>query len=699
MLDAVLGRVGPRARFLGAAVCALTGCSGPSEPDEPSHEGVGRAQAALSFESIQNYAAECDRYTGVSVPDFDCEAGTEVPTTNAHGSGEALTCDRPNLLNSECDPASRFQVLVRTPDAYVVAHCRKRTVAAGNLPGDGKFADIAVIQHNDRNGATCFYQALDDHLSGKVTAPGKDSYPWLAPVSAASMECVHCHDNGPILRSPYLAQITGPNKLPGAGEFSFNRTGPYSFVGGDFATWRVFKVEIQGNTCNGCHRLGVSMANGHVNEGRGTAKVFARLATQQEPMTRQNPHSPSSPLWMTPGNAGVYSAANFAAATAIEACANQFSSWLPLPNSSACKITEYTTPLAPLRSQATASESGRIAVLSRIPAATDVFWIAADGSVKNSSKREGGNWATATIAPSGSAALGGRIAGVSRQPNTLEIFWIGPDGSVQDAFWYEGLFWMRFALAPPGSAATTGSLSAVARLPSTLDVFWIGVDGSLQGASWREGGFWSTSRLAPAGSASTRGGVSAISRLQGSVEVFYVGADGSLQDKNWYDGRGWNGFTLAPAQSASLAGSVAALSRAPKTMQIWYVGADGSIREYSWYEGVSVWAGFALAPAGSAQASAKLTAVTRRPESLELWYPASDGSIRAVAWREGSARSSATLAPAGAAGVSASIAAVSRTASTAEVFYESADRSLQARYGEDGAPWGNAQIAAAGSTP
>lgn len=75
-------------------------------------------------------------------------------------------CDRPDRLNKDCDPGSRFHVIAKTQDAYVVAHCRKR----GN-PGN-TWGDIAVIQHNTKNGATCFYQeGPNDGLSNDVKAP------------------------------------------------------------------------------------------------------------------------------------------------------------------------------------------------------------------------------------------------------------------------------------------------------------------------------------------------------------------------------------------------------------------------------------------------------------------------------------------------------------------------------------------------
>ena len=134
--------VGPLRSSLAAALIAATA---PINP-------------AARADALQDYARECDAAVGVTVPDFDCDAGTEVPGQGNVFSGpaRAVTCDEPNCLNQQCDPGSRFQVLVRSNDAFVVAHCRHEG-------GDtGMYGDIAVIQYSRKNGATCFYQALGD---------------------------------------------------------------------------------------------------------------------------------------------------------------------------------------------------------------------------------------------------------------------------------------------------------------------------------------------------------------------------------------------------------------------------------------------------------------------------------------------------------------------------------------------------------
>ena len=288
----------------------------------------------VAAETLEVFSQKCDAATGITVPDFDCDLGTLVPTTHFTGGYPNGDCDRPNRLNSECDPGSRFQVLTDNGSAYAVAHCRKTGL------GPGQFSDIAVIQTNRDNGATCFYQALASSLDGDVEAPSKGTgtLPWLTPAQTEAIDCVRCHDNGPIVRSPYLAQLdAGPDALPGAGDDSFNSNEPYCFVGADFASWKVFEVEVDGNVCVSCHRLGVSNRSGGVS---GTAINFAIRSTAPTE-SHKNPHSSDSPIWMPPW--GVLFDQGYAdSATEISNCAKRIDED-PLPNAADCRIAEYTT--------------------------------------------------------------------------------------------------------------------------------------------------------------------------------------------------------------------------------------------------------------------------------------------------------------------------------------------------------------------
>ncbi|MGI8660009.1 MAG: C1 family peptidase [Thermoleophilaceae bacterium] len=194
-----------------------------------------------------------------------------------------------------------------------------------------------------------------------------------------------------------------------------------------------------------------------------------------------------------------------------------------------------------------------------------------------------GGWRGFQLASDGSASVSGGIAAVSRIPNGMELWWVGADGSIQDNYWYEGGQWNRFELAPAGSASPTAAIAAVSRIPNSMELWWVGADGSIQAAFWYDGAQWARYELAPGGSASTDSGIAAVTRIPNSMELWWVGADGSIQDNYWYDGGQWNRFELAPAGSASLTAGISAASRIPNSMELWWVGANGSIQDNFWY--------------------------------------------------------------------------------------------------------------------
>jgi hypothetical protein len=297
-----------------------------------------RAAVENAGDTMVEYAAKCDIATGVHVPGFSCKDGTEVPgqedagVVNAGGSeGLIRSCNKPNVLNDRCDPGSKFQVLVRTADAVVVAHCRKvKQPEPGTL-----YDDVAVIQYNKKNGAQCFYQALtgaqgqDAGVQGEnVPAPSSGAQPWIDPAGTEAIGCTGCHDNGGLIRSPYLAQLTtGKDAFPTTSTGFDNLTIPVKYVGLDYAlnrSWSITGPTVVGSgaACNSCHRLAVSnyFAFKRIN---GTAGHFADQATAQAQSIAKRPHGTMSPIWMRPGQITYVASAN-ASAVKFQDCANGF---------------------------------------------------------------------------------------------------------------------------------------------------------------------------------------------------------------------------------------------------------------------------------------------------------------------------------------------------------------------------------------
>jgi hypothetical protein len=385
---------------------SLSACSSAPSGDASNGEHTNEvSQAWLKMyvnDDLGRYAQACDTAIGadLTVPEFDCDDLTTgyAVRTSVNGdaaAGEQLPpeglCDRPNHLNAVCDPGSKLHVLTKTDHGFVVAHCRKEH------QGPNLYADIAVIQHNSVNGATCFYQALNSGMDRHVAtpasglghwylAPANNTHSnWLPPSSTAGIHCARCHDNGPLIRSPYLTQPTDASgntipperTLPGTNEYGFNSNGPYRFIGSDFASWKTYSVTnadlpwfyagqlhwISGDkTCTGCHRMGVS----NLAPSSGTALTFGLLATSAQMAVdgtisempasalasgfHKLPNSATSPLWMIPGTGYVppsaYVDANAQSAGVLAQCAAAWKAGTtPLPIG--CSVTQFSGPRAP----------------------------------------------------------------------------------------------------------------------------------------------------------------------------------------------------------------------------------------------------------------------------------------------------------------------------------------------------------------
>ena len=548
--------------------------------------------SAFAGETLEAYAQRCDEAIGITIPDFSCDAGTLVPTTHMTPAGASYpngSCDRPDQLNEECDAGSRFQVLPGADDhAFAVAHCRKQGL------GQGQYGDIAVIQHNRDNGATCFYQALAEWededtrtrvktpLNGDVKAPSKgtSAWQWLTPEKTAKIGCAACHDNGPIFRSPYLSQVMkdGQPLLPGAGDGTFNDDQPYHFVGTDFASWRSYKVEVPQNTCNDCHRMGVSNVLFNGRTATGTARVFGIRATAAS-QPNKNPHSVTSPIWTCGMNIVdppdvLYSQVLADAAKAIKDCAMQFRADAPLPNTSTCKITRFTgsNEFAP-----PIDDRFGLAVASWGPNRLDLFGVGTDGAMYH--KAWDGVWRPS---PSGWEHMGGIFtsppAVVASGSDRLDVFGLGTDRSLFHRAWRPDTGWTAWetlggTFASPPAVVSQG--------PNRFDIFGVGADGAMYHKAWD--GAW---RPSPSGWEHL-GGVftsppAVVAWASDRLDVFGLGTDRSLFHKAWAPDAGWTSWEPLGGAFAS---PPAVVSWGPNRFDIFGVGTDGAMYHKAWDDG------------------------------------------------------------------------------------------------------------------
>ena len=255
---------------------------------------------SAAAESLQSYAATCAQKVGLDVEGFNCLDGFEVPMDGIAGGD----CAKPPYLTSaDCQRGSRLGVQLSNadPDIAIVWLCRKKFDQTGIGPDE--FQDVAVIQTNFANGATCFYQQLGAKLDGRNVPPPRDGTFWLSPKEAMEEECASCHDTG-LLRTPYLTQVVYPD-----GEKKGQKVLPtrrhrqnYWFPGEDFRDWngKVRKiVDTQPlKNCTKCHPMGQNT----IDPGFGTSTWLGLMATgvNNTPHLTPDPQTGQRAYWMSP---------------------------------------------------------------------------------------------------------------------------------------------------------------------------------------------------------------------------------------------------------------------------------------------------------------------------------------------------------------------------------------------------------------
>jgi len=251
-------------------------------------------------EDLQTYAATCEKEIGLDVEGFDCLTGFEVPMDGTAGGD----CAKPPYLTSaDCQAGSRLGVQLSDadPTVAIVWLCRKKGDQSGI--GAGEFQDIAVIQTNFANGATCFYQNLGPKLDGRNVPPPRDGTFWYTPEQAAGEMCAACHDTG-LLRTPYLTQVEyqegekkGQQVLPRK-----RHRKNYWFPGEAFKDWngKVKKIldTQEAKNCTKCHPMGQNT----ILQNFGTSTWLGLMATgdRNTPHLTPAPQTGQEAYWMSP---------------------------------------------------------------------------------------------------------------------------------------------------------------------------------------------------------------------------------------------------------------------------------------------------------------------------------------------------------------------------------------------------------------
>ena len=317
---------------------------------------IGSTQAETLFEYGRQCAAQISE-----IPAFNCMAGEEIPITvdgqPVPPQPAPARCDRPSLLpqndpgsQGQCVPGSRALVLRDDKTAQVSAVCRKQVARPA---GSALFDEINVISHSLKDGKTCWFTAkaaapltAASGIDGRwvpspstltrkpppaspegVAAPPADKV-WLPPAKVAWSQpaCVSCHDSGPFMYSPYIAQTT---KLPGD---PFGYYQPKA-IGEDFrrawATLNAFGITTRGNTCTACHRMG-NMNSCNVTMAQSTGRGHQEGGDE---WSKKYPQS----HWMSPGN--LHSQAQWD--EQFTDSLKQLAACCADPRGAGCKVVEY----------------------------------------------------------------------------------------------------------------------------------------------------------------------------------------------------------------------------------------------------------------------------------------------------------------------------------------------------------------------
>ncbi|HKR39875.1 MAG TPA: hypothetical protein VJU59_09375 [Paraburkholderia sp.] len=234
---------------------------------------TGPVMADRREQTLLEYGSQCAREIG-EIPPFDCNSGTEIPITvdgkPPRPEESPKYCDKPSLLvpeketSEQCMPHSRILNLSRGA-TQISAYCRQNSP---RKQPTSFFDEVVVVLHHAGNGKTCWFQSkpetkTDGIDTSRVPPPNEKTPPpghiaavefWKTPaeVAAPKRNCISCHDAGPFILSPFIAQVW--DKVP------TDPLGKYSNIGTAFESQHVQVMSTPGNTCVGCHRIGTDQS-------------------------------------------------------------------------------------------------------------------------------------------------------------------------------------------------------------------------------------------------------------------------------------------------------------------------------------------------------------------------------------------------------------------------------------------------------
>lgn len=261
-------------------ILLLVGCA-PVDPPAPT-----------ATPTLASYTADCEAALG-PIPDIDCDRSVEVEVTVTDPETgdvrvvrgpedlEDGTCDAPSWI-SGCNVGSRVGSGRNAQGAVFHWICRKN----GPDTPDGLYDDIALLGQDPLSGATCFWGAPADgaRRPGVLPRPGSaddDGY-WADLPALADLRCRDCHDNDPVLVTPWIRP---------SGVIDSDPTAPFELLGAELldpytpGAWMPGRVLVHPDAaaCTGCHLLTNRFTCELAALATGTAHRLASTAVRSWP--------------------------------------------------------------------------------------------------------------------------------------------------------------------------------------------------------------------------------------------------------------------------------------------------------------------------------------------------------------------------------------------------------------------------------
>lgn len=229
-----------------------------------------------------DYAKMVEPDLGVP-PKIDLSESIEIPLfVNGKRSFGNLgqNLDNPSLLGKETVSGSTLQRYEgRTADGKPlkdvvwVSFSRNSTRDVTKVMGS-----VQMIGYNRKTGATAFFESSDAIQPwvtlDKTTLRMRGVMPWIdnpsefnkafVPPRPDRPQCVQCHQADPFITNAFINAAKLPNStesvVPVLGKDS-----PFYVIGGK--NWDMRTLEIEGNGCLSCHRVGMSTLNMFASKG------------------------------------------------------------------------------------------------------------------------------------------------------------------------------------------------------------------------------------------------------------------------------------------------------------------------------------------------------------------------------------------------------------------------------------------------